>query len=336
MLQISSKKFFTSTKLHETLHRGVYYTNYRVFGDAPLETPVGMLLPSTAWLGLTTMTYEIMERIEAHPHGPVAGEVVSIGGDTLVNDFAAIISFALNVTCTPDPDLTRRLTANVHPALGTTSVPQKFIPRMFDTQVQCKTGDTLLLSNFITELIDLDRKTFEGAMRAIRRYVTGAHRIAEDVNLAYALFVMSMESLAQEFDGHIAEWSDYDQRKRAKIDEALDDAPESTADKVRSAILHNEHVALARRFRDFTLAHVKPSFFREEAADAQGPLSRPDLAVALQQAYVIRSGYVHRLQEIPRALIGLPGFPETLELDGRTTLTFRGLSRVPVTLSCSL
>ena len=165
-------------------------------------------------------------------------------------------------------------------------------------------------------------------MRAIRRYVTGAHRIADEVNLAYALFVMAIESLAQSFDDHVADWADYDHAKRARIDAALSDATDETSEKVRQAVLQNEHVALARRFRKFTLAHLAPSYFRSESAQAQGAISRPDLEIALRQAYEIRSGYVHRLQEINHALIGLPSFPEMMELNGRPTLTFAGLSRL--------
>ncbi|MCK1611491.1 MULTISPECIES: hypothetical protein [unclassified Bradyrhizobium] len=92
--------------------------------------------------------------------------------------------------------------------------------------------------------------------------------MADDLNLAYTLFVTSIESLAQGFDGHVAEWSDYDSRKRNKIDEALKDASDEVAGGVRDGVLSNEHVALARRFRDFAMAHVAPSFFREEAAGA--------------------------------------------------------------------
>lgn len=119
---------------------------------------------------------------------------------------------------------------------------------------------------------------------------------------------MSIEALVQEFDGHVPEWSDYDHQKRSRIDAGLEGAPDEIADKVRSAILETEHVALARRFRDFALAHIQPSYFRE-TADVQGPLSRPDLALALQRAYAMRSAYVHRLQEIPppsRRNAGLP------------------------------
>jgi hypothetical protein len=328
MLQISTGKFFNTAKLHETPYRGVYYTNYRSFDCAKIETPVGVLLPSNLGSGVSTLTYEVVERIEAHPNSPVPGEVISTGGDVVANDFAAVISFALGITCTTNSDLTERLIDPRGSSLGNAYAPSKFIPRMFDGSVLFARGDDDNLSAFVKNLIALDRRHYEGAIRAIRRYVTGAHRIADDVNLAYALFVMSIESLAQEFDGHVTEWSDYDEAKRSRIDAALDDATSETAEKVRQAILRNEHVALARRFRTFTLAHVTPSYFRGEAAQVQGAISRPDLEVALRQAYEIRSGYVHRLQEINAALVGMPALVDAIELEGRHTFTFAGIARL--------
>jgi hypothetical protein len=328
MLQISTGKFFNSTKLHETLYRGVYYTNYRFFDCVKIETPVGVILPSNLSSGVSTLTYEVVERIEAHPNSPVPGEVISTGGDVVANDFAAVISFAFGVTCTTSPALTGRLIDPRVSSLGNAHAPSKFIPRMFDTSVPFAKGDDERLSTFIKDLIALDRRHYEGAMRAIRRYVTGAHRVADDMNLAYALFVMAIESLAQEFDGHAAEWSDYDQVKRSRIDAALSDAPAETAEKIRQAVLSNEHVALARRFRTFTLAHVAPSYFRSEAAQLQGAISRPELEIALRQSYEIRSGYVHRLQEINGLLVGMPSFVDAIELEGRPTLTFAGLARL--------
>ncbi len=328
MLQISTGKFFNSTKLHETPYRGVYYTNYRSFGCGKIETPVGVLLPSNLGSDVSTLTYEVVERIEAHPSSPVPGEVISTGGDVVVNDFAAVISFVLDITCTTSSDLTKRLVDPRGSSLGNAYAPSKFIPRMFETSILFAKGDDEKLSAFIENLIALDRRHYEGAMRAIRRYVTGTHRIADDVNLAYSLFVMSIESLAQAFDGHVAEWSDYDEAKRSSIDTALADATVETAENVRQAILRNEHIALARRFRTFTLAHVAPSYFRGETAKVQGAISRPDLEIALRQAYEIRSGYVHRLQEINGVLVGMPGFVDAIELEGRHTLTFAGLARL--------
>jgi hypothetical protein len=269
------------------------------------------------------LTCEIIERIQKAPGGPYSGEVIATGGDTLINDFAAVVSFALNITCTTDLELARRLVANERPSLGADLVPQKYVPRMFDSTVNWQPRDADHLQRFVTDLVALERKSYEGAIRAIRCYVIGAHRISDDVNLAYALLAMSMESLAQKFDGFEPAWDDYDQNRRRRIDEALEEAAETTAGKVRTAVLANERVALARRFREFALAHIGPSFFREEAEKAVGAVARPDLEIALRQAYSIRSSYVHYLKDIPRLLVGIEGFHETMEVDGRV------LSRCP-------
>lgn len=328
MLQISTGKFFKH-EAHETLRRAIYYTNYRTFrADDRFETNVGCLQATTGTHGLGALTCEITERIQKLPGGPYQGEIVATGGDTLINDFAAIISFALNVTCTTDLDLARRLVASERPSFGADLVPQKHVPRMFNRAVNQQAGDAHHLQRFVTDLVALERKSYEGVMRAIRRYVIGSHRLADDVNLAYALFVMSMESLAQKFDGFDASWDDYDQRKRYRIDEALKDASEATADNVRAAVLANEHVAIARRFREFVLTHIGPTFFRGEAEGIRGAISRPDLSIALRKAYSIRSEYVHHLRDIPRLLVGLEGYHETTVVDGQPALTFAGLMRV--------
>lgn len=328
MLQISSGKFFKG-EAYETRQRAIYYTNYRIFRDDGLiETQVGSLQSVIGIHGLGALTCEIIERIEKMPGGPYSGEIIATRSDTLINDFAAIVSFALNITCTTDLELARRLVSNERPSLGADLVPQKYVPRMFDRAVEWQQGDVENLQRFISDLIALDRKSYEGAMRAIRRYVIGAHRISDDVNLAYALFVMSIESLAQKFDEFEPAWEDYDQNKRQRIDDALGEAPQIVADKVRAAVLANEHVTIARRFREFTLAHVGPSFFREEAETAVNAVSQPDLSIALKQAYSIRSNYVHQLQDIPRLLVGIDGFHETKMIDGKQVLTFAGIARV--------
>lgn len=328
MLQIITEKFYPPGERYETLHRAIFYTNYREMRGKTLETPIGVLLPSTGLQSVASFTCEIVEKQPKHPDGKDRpGILVSTSGHDLLNDYAAVISFVLDITCSPDENLVRRLLATERPSLNVEAVPSQILQRTFDKQVFGKEGEAEALSDFLTQLIGLERRSFDGAIRAIRRFVTGAHRIGDELSLAYALFVMSIESLAQEFDGHQAEWSDYDQRKRSKIDAALAGASPEVVSNVHDAILANEHVALSRRFRDFSMGHIDPSFFREEAAQVNGPLSRTDLAIALQQAYSIRSGYVHLLKAVPREL-AMGGFPEAMEIDGRATLTYAGLSRV--------
>lgn len=328
MLQIITEKFYKPGERYETLHRAIFYTNYRTLMRAePMETPIGVLLPTTGHEGLAAMTCEILEKIEKHPDGNKSGVMVSTGGESLLNDFAAVAAFALDITCTPDLDLARRLLATERPSLGVQSVPSKFIKRTFDRQIISKEGDGLALSQFVTQLVGLERTRFEAAIRAIRQYVTGLHRISDNLSLAYVQLVMSIESLTQGFDGHVAVWTDYEHQKRERIDSALEGLPSEISSKVRDAVLANEHVAAARRFRDFALNHIAPSFFREEAAEIAGPISRGDLNIALQQAYAIRSRYVHALQEIPSQLT-VPNMPELVEGETKPALSVAGLARV--------
>jgi hypothetical protein len=46
---------------------------------------------------------------------------------------------------------------------------------MFDAEVPFATCDNEKLSGFVKDLIALDRKHYQNAIRAIRRYVTGVH-----------------------------------------------------------------------------------------------------------------------------------------------------------------
>jgi hypothetical protein len=199
---------------------------------------------------------------------------------------------------------------------------------VFDWQVVVRPEDTALLGNFLVALIGLKRDAYDGAIRAIHRYVTATHRLADDTNLAYALFVMSIEALAQTSDTPVPAWSDYDEGKRRRIDKALEEAPSTIAERVRLAVLKNEHVALARRFRDFSIEYLSPAFFRDGAVDSVRPVRRPDLVTLLKRAYDIRSGYVHRLQGVPRLLSTPYDNGETFEIDGIPTLTFEGLARL--------
>ena len=196
MLQIITEKFYKPGERYETLHRAVFYTNYRIMMRAErMETPVGVLLPTTGLEGLAAMTCEMLEKIEKHPDGDKPGVMISTGGASLLNDFAAVTAFALDITCTPDPDLTRRLLATDRPSLGIQSVPSQFIKRTFDRQVISQEGDAAALAQLVTQLVGLERKRFEAAMRSIRQYITGLHRIADNISLAYTQLVMSVDSL---------------------------------------------------------------------------------------------------------------------------------------------
>lgn len=331
MLQISTGKFYASTDsdaIYETLHRGVLYTNYRFMLLERIETGVGVLLPAKNSGGVNAVVCEIPERLPK-PNGPIqAGQIVSVGPDFLIRDFAAIVSFAMNITCDPDRDLVHRLTHATTPALGLSALPNEFVPRMFDEKLNFQLNEVNTLQPFFKDLMGLERKVYLSVIRSIRRYVMAMHRLSDDLDLAYALLVASIEALAQEFDGAIPLWEHYDERKRKRIDKALANASGPVRQGVRDAILSNEHVALKRKFSSFTNHYLSRSFFRNGTEGHSYPAGRSELALAIKQAYDLRSTYIHTLRSLPKNLVSPHVQSDVISDNGKLLLSFRGLARV--------
>ena len=324
MLQIASGRLFKKSPGQRNELRGVLYTNLQIYNQV-IETAAGRLLSTSPLHGSKALVYEFTELIEDEPG---LGAIASHGIDPYLSDFAAIVSFALNVTCTPDQDLTFRLLRGwTGPSVQ--RPPRDLVPRVFDDMVWCQPADAVRLFELVGQLISLERRSFRAAMRAVRSYVTGMHRLVDDYELAYTLLVVSMESLAQEFDDFDPQWEDYDQQKRTAIDRALAGADEDLAARVRAALLGTEHVALGRRFREYVLGNLQSSYFRDEARGVTNPMGHSDLDSALRQAYDLRSKYVHRLGQLPDMLT-IPGLGETasLPLSNDVLPTFQGLARL--------
>jgi hypothetical protein len=88
----------------------------------------GSLQPVIGVHGLGALTCEIIERIQKQPGGSYPGEVIATGGDTLVNDFAAIVSFALDITCITDLELYADWWQASGPAWARTRCPRNTFP----------------------------------------------------------------------------------------------------------------------------------------------------------------------------------------------------------------
>ncbi|KWR75141.1 hypothetical protein [Cupriavidus sp. IDO] len=326
MLQIATGKLFTAAVGRENRLRGILYTNAVFAREESAQTAAGCLLPSSSYsIRPHVLIYEFIERME--DEGVKPGVLISSTVDPYLHDFSVVASFALNCTCTPDVDLARRLTSGGR-GLVTGVAPQELVRRFFDKEYWCQPDDIAFLRDFTNKLIGLPRSTFLGVMRALRTYVNGMHRIADDLELAYTLLVASVESLAQDFDGHESDWESFDERKRKAVDEALSAADEVTAQRVREALLRVEHIALGRRFREFAVAHTRPSYFREASGSDGFRLGRSDLAEVLGLAYQSRSKYVHQLRRVPDMVTMGHSHAETA-VDGRSThLTLQGLARL--------
>ena len=326
MLQIASGKLFRRQPRERNELRGVFYANLQSHRGNSIETKAGRIYSTTDIGGVQTFVYEITELIEDDPR---VGGLVSHTVRPYLEDFATVASFAMNATCIPDFDSVRRLTQSSHSPLVRTPHKRLF-KRVFDDEIWCQEQDEENLVNFVNQLMGLRRKSFLAVMQSIRTYVAGVRRLTENYETAYTLLVASIESLAQGFDGHRGTWPDYEQSRRQPIDRALEHADRETAEAVRQAILESEHTAIGRRFREFALDHLQPSFFREEVTQAKvdSPVGKADIQAALPQVYGLRSGYLHSLDKLPTQLTLPLSDMEAAYIGGRTFLTFQGLSRL--------
>jgi hypothetical protein len=329
VLQINSGKLYPNGVGRKNQLRGILYSNLLLTGldDTPVVTAAGTLLQVDPFASPRPLVYELTEQMEDGTAAP--GVLISHGVQPYLHDFAAIVSFVLRAICTPDPDLCARL-LSARRSLAVMTPPNKLARRVFDKEIWVHPTDAEALTSFVTDLIALKRKSFRAAMRAIRTYVTGLHRIADDLELAYTLLVASIESLAQDFDGQEGQWNDYEESKRRRIDMALAEADEATAEQVRAALVKIEHLALSRRFRDFALDHMPRDVLHE--VGRVGAPGRLDLHDALKEAYSLRSRYVHNLRDLPRLLDSDFSYTETIHSGHATYLTLEGLSRVARTV----
>ncbi len=326
MIQVLTGKFFTTDDLHVTPQRGVLHTNYTLHGT--VETSVGVLKSVDDVFGQRPrhLVYEFEQRVEAVRRDGTKEFMIGVGVDQILVDMAAILSFELEITCSPNPDIVARLARQTSgPRSG---APSSFIPRVFDPEVRWQPSDADRLGLFINDLVGLERDRFELVMRAIHRYVTALRRLDGDPSMAYALLVAVVESLAQKYDDHTTEWKDVPEERRATIDEALSSVDTRNAENVRQAILEHEHIALGRRFQAFVVAHIPKSFYRSDAVGRISPVPADILPFAARRAYGLRSSAVHTLSGLPDPLGYMSPQSDYVFAKGRPTLTVAGLARV--------
>lgn len=321
-LQMASGKLFRSDPARTNELRGILYTNLDL--AAPLSTNAGRLVPTDS-LRERELVYELQEHMELPRE---VGVLVSRGIDPYLSDFAAVTAFGLNVVCTPDPDLKRRLFVGP-PSPTTGAMPKKFASTTFFEPVYCKPPQAERFAEFVGQLIGLRRKVFLDAMRAIRTYVTGMYRLGDDPDAAYTLLLSAPEPLLRHFDVEEPTWEDYPENRRRRIDRALRDADERTRGDVQEALLGLDKNAVTRRLRLFVDAHLDASFFRGEASGAVSPVGRSELQRCLGHAYALRSSYLHASKGLPRELTLGPAIrAETTRVGRGTILTFDGLGRL--------
>lgn len=330
MLQIVTGMYFREVPLNETTHRAVIYTNASSMSRDAVDLPIGKFLFATSFSPITSLTIEVIERLEALRPDGSDEFVLATGGTELIDDAADVFAFALNVSWSRNAALIERLVPRQLDGRPT-RMPWSILRRTFDPAVVLRDGDVAGARDFATKLLALRRDHFEAAMRSIRSVVHASLVVSDDPGLAFTLFVASLESLAQISipAEENRSWETYDSARRKVFDTALTEAAlngEQVA-RMREALLEIDQLSLRRRFIDFTLAHIGPAYYRQEAIDAVRPIRANDLPNALDVAYRLRSRNVHVLEALAPEW-AITDRADTLRWEGRSVLSLEGLNRL--------
>lgn len=323
MLQAATGKLFTE-RLNAQVNvlQGKVYTNLD-FGEVQsLSCAVGTLTADSSERPTRTMCFEMKEHIEAK----WADLLASFTIDTYVDDFADVVSFGLRGLCTADEHKAERLLSErTRPGQPH---PKDRLTRFYDPSVVVSAEELTAFEGFAEQLIGLTRANYLAAIEAIRTYVTAVHRVSEDLNLSYTLLVMSIESLAQKFDGYVTRWEDVPVKKREGIDEALKAVGAPEADAIRKAMLEHEHLQLGQRFVKFVLAYLPADYFSRQSEAETYPIGRRDFEAALKNLYGVRSTYVHTLTPLSKEFMHFARHLETFVEGDKLVFSLQGLFRL--------
>ncbi|NJC13060.1 hypothetical protein F4558_002886 [Micromonospora profundi] len=328
MLQVITGMYFGDVALNETKHRRTLYTNADFSVVGPVAMPVGNLAPATDRERVNTVLLEFTECLEAVLPDGTEDFMISTGGDEIAEDLAVVLSFALNATFTLTREKADRL-INEPSASARRLVAADVMPRTFTPHLVLRPADIEDLRAFMTRLLALHREAYERAIKAMRRIVTASERVAEDPTLAYTDYVAALESLSAGTPVPDTGWDRYPHEKKRILDPVLAELSEEQADQVRSAILAADKAGIAARYRAFMLSHVRPSFFRQEAAGVVGPVTEPALQLLVTQSYTTRSKSIHELRELRREAWLHAGGAHTIDVPkAGPMLTHEGLNRL--------
>jgi hypothetical protein len=324
MLQAATGKLFTEQHNPQVnMLRGVVYTNLDLGSVDTFSSAVGTI---SAFDTVTTphaLCYELKEHIEGTP---AAGLIASRMMGAYIDDFADVASFGLRAIFSPDVRIAERL-LHLRARVGE-PLPSERLTRFYEPSIKANTEELEAFGAFTEQLIGLKRSSYQSVIKAIRSYVAAVHRMSDDLDLAYTLLVMSIESLAQDFDGYVVVWEDMPAEKRGLIDEVLENLEDAEAQAVRDAILKTEHLRLGYRFSKFIQEYLPADYFSEYASKEKHPIGKRELLAALKNLYGTRSDYVHTLKPLTKEFLHFSGHAETYADHDKLMFTFQGLFRL--------
>ena len=323
MLQLCNGNFLHTDKLYKTQHRTPLYTNLSIPREG-IDLCIGKLLPSSMYLSPKVIICEVEERQPSKSPDGSQAVFISTTGQDLMNDLAHVISFYFCGLCTTSQSFTKQLLSGEKIA-GHTS--RDYLSNFFNERITITQEQALAFQSFFSKLVNSPRTHYEKSIQAIRRYVTAAIRISDDLDAAYTLFVASIESLSQDALESEISWEDVDSRKRRGLDSILQKLDDPIANSIRAEVVSHEHLALSRKFITTVMNSLDKNFYNTENKNFR-IAGENELKIAIKNAYNLRSKYVHILKPLPTEISEPYNLDYCIEVDDKPHLTFNGLAAV--------
>jgi len=324
MLQVCNGNFLFTDDVYKTMHRAPLYTNLS-FPTDKIQLCIGTLTTTSYFLPITTLIAEVEEKQPAKNTNGEHNAFIATTGKDVMNDLAIVVAFFFDGFCTTSFKLAKEiLSDDMMP--DTTKKINEYVDGFFDTRKVVTPEQLEEFVNFFNKLVSLSRKNYIKAIKAIRRYTTALLRISDDLDAAYALFVASIESLAQDFSGYETTWRDVETSKRSALDKILIKVEAEEAEEIRAEILKHEHLALSRKFCSLVMASLTKEFYKPHEKYKISGFN--ELNIAVKNAYSLRSKYVHILSPLSDKITMPYNLNYCVEIEDKPYLSFNGLSKV--------
>ncbi|AWD68342.1 MULTISPECIES: hypothetical protein [Priestia] len=317
MLQIVTGKFFTKER-YDSEASGKLYSNFKYGGEIKLCHGQLAKEPSVNHSNINTYIYSYKSGLEKKD-GP---GLIQVGTNEVLEQLSLICSFTLKSYFSKDQEKLETQTIN-----SNNFIPSRFLKGYFENEIIGTGEDIKFLIENVYQILSLPRETYKVIIKCLDRLVESIRTVKYDINAAYSMLVYALETLSQSFDNFTPTWEDYDQKVRRKLDKVFKDLKVEQSTALKDVLLDSAHLKLQKRFITFITQHLTQDFFTTNAQGLKRALKKSDLVQTLNNAYSIRSGYVHQLVPMMNQLT-IPLESETVQWGNQPYLTYNGLFRL--------
>lgn len=323
MLQIISGKFFKNEEIITNKGTGITYSNFHWW--APIQTCIATIEPVD--LNLSSASSYVINYKHQIEKGP--GKVKA-GNSEILEQFQLLCTFGLQAFFDHDKNYVEMNCRFAPRNSADEFLPSLFVSRFFNLPVRSNEKEIEEFIIFVEKVISLPRDTYTSVIESLKAFSHSLQFLNYNMDLAYSMMIYCLESLSQRHDNFEPDWESYDPPIKDKFDKLFEEETlsDTTIKNIKEILINSRESKLMKRFISFSLGNISDSYFLENADGIKNPLKKSELERVLRNAYKMRSGYVHKLEEIENHL-KIPLLDgEVFPWENEPYLTFRGLVRL--------